>query len=140
MDLPDWPSLRERMIAPKPALRVTAYAIGTDPLRVSTDDRGRLFRDDDVPEELTGLAWLASAIEPRLFAYLDRADGHVLARERTGGREAVVVEVAGLRREGGATFRLWVDDETGVVLRMERADDPAPLLVLDGLTVSRGEG
>lgn len=139
MALPDWPSLRQRMFAPKPALRFTAYAIGKDPLRAQTDGEGRLFRDDGVPEELTGLGWLRSAIEPRLFAYLDGAEGDVLARERTGGREAIVVEVTGLRREGGAAFRLWVDEETGVVLRMERTGDPAPLLVLDGLTVSRAE-
>ena len=40
MTLPDWPELRERMLAPKPAFVFTAYAIGRDPLKVRYDGAG----------------------------------------------------------------------------------------------------
>jgi hypothetical protein len=36
-------------------------------------------------------------------------------------------------------MRLWIDEETGSVLRMERLDDPAPLLVLEDFRVGRVE-
>jgi hypothetical protein len=32
-------------------------------------------------------------------------------------------------------MRLWVDEEVGCIVRMERVDDPAPLVVLDDLTI-----
>jgi len=32
-------------------------------------------------------------------------------------------------------MRLWIDEETGCILRMERLDDPAPLLVLQDVRV-----
>ena len=38
--LPDWPQLRERMLAPKPPIAFTAYAIGRDPLKVRYDGDG----------------------------------------------------------------------------------------------------
>jgi len=42
--------------------------------------------------------------------------------------------VRGLR--GAKTvLRLWVDQEVGAIVRMERVDDPAPLVVLDELVV-----
>jgi len=41
--LPDWPALRERMLAPKPALVFTAYAIGRDPLKIHYDGDGMRF-------------------------------------------------------------------------------------------------
>ncbi len=41
MTLPDWHELRERMLAPKPAIRFTAYAIGRDPLKIHYDGQGR---------------------------------------------------------------------------------------------------
>jgi len=38
--LPDWPQLRERMLAPKPPFAFTAYAIGRDPLNLRYDGDG----------------------------------------------------------------------------------------------------
>ena len=46
-----------------------------------------------------------------------------------------MAEVQGLR--GSATMRVWVDEEIGCIVRMERADDPSPLVVLDDLLVDQ---
>ena len=126
----DWPALRALMVAPKPALRCTAYAIGKDPVKVRYDGAGG-FTDASgtrVEEE----AWLTSAVEPSRFSALADAEGAVVGTERIGPRASTIAEVVGLRG-GRATFRVWVDDETGCILRIERTDDPAPLVILDGL-------
>jgi hypothetical protein len=128
--LPDWPTLREHMLAPKPAIRFTAYAIGRDPLRIRFDGESFVHADTGAP--LVGEAWITSAVEPRRFARLLGADGSVTDHESMP-RSAFVAEVRGLR--GSATMRLWIDREIGCILRMERADDPAPLLVLDDLVL-----
>jgi len=127
--LPDWPALRDHMLAPKPAIRFTAYAIGRDPLKLRYDGAGGfLLADEDRP--LVGEAWVTSAVEPRRFASLHEAEGAVTGRESMP-RPAFVAEIRGLR--GRATMRVWVDERIGCIVRMERADDPAPLVVLDGL-------
>ena len=131
MTLPDWPELRERMLAPKPAIRFTAYAIGRDPLKIRYDGAGS-FRLAESGRPLVGEAWVTSAIEPRRFARLHEAEGEVTGRESMP-RPAFVAEVRGLR--GSNTMRVWVDEELGCIVRMERADDPAPLIVLDDLRV-----
>ena len=118
------------MLASKPALRFTAYAIGRDPLRIRYDGRSYWLADDDRP--LDGEAWLTSAVEPRRFARLHEADGEVTGLESMP-RSAFVAEVRGLR--GSAPMRIWVDQEIGCIVRMERADDPAPLVVLDEIVV-----
>ena len=133
MALPDWPELREHMLAPKPAIRFTAYAIGRDPLKIHYDGRGS-FRLADSGRPLVGEAWVTSAVEPRRFVQLRDADGSVTGHERAR-RPAFVAEVQGLR--GSATMRVWVDEEIGCIVRMERADDPAPLVVLDDLLVDQ---
>ena len=131
MSLPDWPELRERMLAPKPAIRFTAYAIGRDPLKIHYDGQGSfLLADSGRP--LVGEAWVASAVEPHRFVRLRHAEGAVTGREGTR-RPAFVAEVRGLR--GVTTMRVWVDEEIGCITRMERVDDPAPLVVLDDLLV-----
>jgi len=127
-DLRSWEELRALMLGPKPPISATAFAIGKDPLKISFD--GAWTERDP--------GWVRSTIEPRHFAYLQSADGRVLRREETG-RPAIVVDVEGLRREGGPTMRLWIDEETGCILRMERLDDPAPLLVLQDVRVGRVE-
>jgi hypothetical protein len=129
VSLPDWPALRAHMLAPKPAIRFTAYAIGRDPLKLRYDGSGRfLLAESGRP--LVGEAWVTSAVEPRRFARLHEAEGAVTGRESMR-RPAFVAEVRGLR--GSATMRVWVDEQIGCILRMERADDPAPLVVLDDL-------
>jgi hypothetical protein len=127
--LPDWPELRARMLAPKPALTFTAYAIGRDPLKVRYDGEGS-YRLAETRRRLVGEAWITSAIEPRRFVRLQHAEGVVTGREQAP-RPAIVAEVRGLR--GATTMRLWIDEEVGCIVRMERVDDPAPLIVLDDL-------
>jgi len=129
--LPDWPALRERMLAPKPAFVFTAYAIGRDPLKVRYDGAGA-FSLAETGTTLVGEAWITSAVEPQRFVRLRDAHGEVTGREETG-RPSLIAEVRGLR--GSTTMRLWIDEEVGCIVRMERVDDPAPLVVLDGLTV-----
>lgn len=131
MTLPDWPELRERMLAPKPAIVFTAYAIGRDPLKVRYDGQGS-FRLADSGRKLVGEAWITSAVEPQRFVRLREADGEVTGRE-DAGRPALIAQVRGLR--GATSMRLWVDEEVGCIVRMERADDPAPLVVLGDLLV-----
>ena len=130
--LPDWPQLRERMLAPKPPIAFTAYAIGRDPLKVRYDGDGT-FRIAETGTRLVGEAWITSAVEPQRFVRLGDAVGEVTGREQVG-RPCVIAEVRGLRG-ATTTMRLWVDEEVGCIVRMERLDDPAPLVVLDDLTV-----
>jgi len=129
--LPDWPQLRERMLAPKPPIAFTAYAIGRDPLKVRYD--GETFRIAETGTRLVGEAWITSAVEPQRFVRLRDAHGEVTGREQVG-RPCVIAEVRGLRG-ATTTMRLWVDEEVGCIVRMERVDDPAPLVVLDDLTI-----
>ena len=129
--LPAWPELRDRMLAPKPAFVFTAYAIGRDPLKVRYDGAGS-FTLAETGSTLVGEAWVTSAVEPQRFVRLRDAHGEVTGREETG-RPSVIAEVQGLR--GSTTMRLWIDEEVGCIVRMERVNDPAPLVVLDDLTV-----
>jgi hypothetical protein len=66
--------------------------------------------------------WVKSAIDGRRIAYLDEASGVVIGREAVEGRSCWVVETDGLKRDVDALFRLHVDEETGVILRMSRDD------------------
>lgn len=131
MTLPDWPQLRERMLAPKPPIVFTAYAIGRDPLKVRYDGEGT-FRIAETGTQLVGEAWITSAVEPQRFVRLRDADGQVTGRD-DAGRPCLIAEVRGLR--GATTMRLWIDEEVGCIVRMERVDDPAPLVVLGDLFV-----
>ena len=157
--LPTWEEVRALMLAPKPPLACTAFGLGRGgQVRVLFDGAETWFLEDDGRVELRAsdersmldgddglrrtdgvhvhsFGWVKSAIEPRRLGSLQDADGAVTGREDAGGRPCLVVEASGLKREGGAPFRLWVDEETGVILRMVRIDDPAPLLVLYGLRV-----
>ena len=130
--LPDWPTVRAQMLAPKPSLTFTAYAIGHEPMKVRYRDGAFLHAENDAP--IAGEAWITSAVEPKRFVRLGDAYGEVTGREDIGTRSCVIAEVRGLR---GATtvLRLWVDEEVGSIVRMERVEDPAPLVVLDDLVV-----
>lgn len=137
MTLPDWPELRERMLAPKPAFVFTAYAIGRDPLKVHYDGAGT-FSLAETGTTLVGEAWITSAVEPQRFVRLRDAHGEVTGREDEAGRPRLIAEVQGLR--GSTTMRLWIDEEVGCIVRMERVNDPAPLVVLDNLAVDAQRG
>jgi hypothetical protein len=160
--LPDWEAIRALLQRrPKPPATATVYALGKPVAKVVTDGRGAWWIDAGNERLLQGeparalfveaerleliLAdtnvhthlWAKQAFEPWGYE-LDRAKGAVVAREESAGREAIMVDVDGLK--GSVTFRLWVDEETGIILRMERADEPAPILVLDDVRVGTVEG
>jgi hypothetical protein len=154
VDLPDWDAVRDLLLRrPKPPAAATVYAIGKPVAKVVTDgqgawwidestskvlltERAALFVEPDRFERIGGgetgaphtRGWILPAFEPWRYD-LQRATGSVLERQTVAGRTSVVADVEGLK--GSVTFRLWIDDEAGIILRMERADEPAPLLVLD---------
>jgi len=132
-DLPEWTVIRDRMLAPKPRLSCTAYGLGkANPTRVTHDGEGGWTLDDGHGGHEAASSWARSAVEPARYANLPSATGDVVRREREGARDAWVVDIHGLRRPGGGPLRTWVDAATGAILRMERIDDPAPIvLVLD---------
>lgn len=132
-DLPAWDAVRARMLAPKPALSCTVYGLGKPhPVRASHDGRGGWTLDDGHGAAEASLSWARSALEPVRYANLNHASGEVIRREREGARDSLVVDIHELRRPGGPALKAWVDEATGSVVRMERLDDPAPLvLVLD---------
>jgi outer membrane lipoprotein-sorting protein len=66
------------------------------------------------------------------MAYLDESTGHVLDSHTVEGRQCWVADVFGLRRdEPTATFRVWVDADTGIILREERTDAEAVVELRD---------
>ncbi len=121
------------LLRPKPSLRCTAYAIGKAPVRVEYRAGGAWVLDEG-STDVGRAGWLAAAIEPWRHLSLPGVEGRVIGREDVGGRGALIVEAHGLR---GPTVvsKIWVDEDTGVIVRIERLGDPAPLLVLEGLEV-----
>lgn len=103
-------------------------------MRVEYRDDGS-WRLDDGATDLARVGWLASAIEPWRHLSLPGVEGVVVGREAIGGRTALVAETRGLRGPK-VTSRIWVDEAIGVIVRVERVDDPAPLLVLEGLRMT----
>jgi hypothetical protein len=132
--MPTWEEVRALMLAPKPALTATAYAIAKDPAVVAHDGRGTWTIDGAEPPSDAG--WVLSAVEPSRLARLPEAQGTVTGWDRSTGRDGIAVSVTGLR--GSKPLHLIVDAGTGVILRSERADDPAPLVVLMDLEVLEG--
>src|SRR3954467_3539358 len=122
------------MLAPKPAFRFTAYAIGRDPLKVRYDGAGT-FSLAETGTALVGEAWITSAVEPQRFVRLRDAHGQVTGREEAG-RPSLIAEVQGLR--GSTTMRLWVDEEGGCIVRVGRGNDPAPPAVRPDRPGGRG--
>ena len=53
---------------------------------------------------------------------LDQATGRVIGLEDVDGRRSVLAEFHGLRSGEDAAFTLHIDLDTGLVLRMSRAD------------------
>ena len=132
--MPSWTEVLALLLRPKPSLRCTAYAIGKPPVRVDYRGDGSWVLDDGVTD-VARVGWLAAAIEPWRHLSLPGVEGRVAGREDVGGRRALIVEARGLR---GPTLvsKIWIDEGTGVIVRIERLDDPAPLLVLEGLEVA----
>lgn len=119
------------MLAPKPALSCTAYGLGKPhPVRVSHDGHGVWALDDGHGGDHASLSWARSALEPVRYANLAHAAGEVIQREREGSRDSIVVDIHELRRPGGPALKAWVDETTGAIVRMERLDDPAPIVLV----------
>jgi hypothetical protein len=96
--------------------------------RVLLDDGAGLVRHDD-GAYVHG--WVRLPLEPSKIAYLDTAAGSVLASSAIEGRACTTADVDGLRENEDVTFRIWVDDETGIALRIERDDGAASIEVRD---------
>jgi hypothetical protein len=78
--------------------------------------------------------WAKSMIQGRLVAYLGDASGTVVGRELVEGRPCWIADVVGLRRDQSTSFRLWIDEETGMILRLTRAEPPPRQVRLTELT------
>ena len=118
-DLPEWETLVALLRAPRTDVRATVHAMGKEPARVD-------LRDED-----PGPAWAVGWVDPVRLAVLGGATGRAVGRDREAGRDRWIAEVAGLK--GRSPVRVWIDAATGSIVRLERLDDPAPLVVVEGL-------
>lgn len=119
MTPPDWEQVRALMLAPKPPLVATVYAIGKDPANVALG----------VPDP--GPAWAVAWVDPSRLGALAGATGTVVGADTEAGRDRWIAEVTGLK--GKTPVKVWIDAETGAIVRLERLDDPAPLIMVEGL-------
>ena len=74
--------------------------------------------------------WVRTPLEPWRMS-LDEARGVVLDRTPLSGRICTTADVDGLRAGEDVTFRIWVDEETGIAVRIERLDGTASINVQD---------
>jgi hypothetical protein len=78
--------------------------------------------------------WVKSLIQGRLIAYMADVTGEVVDSEMAEGRSCWVAEVRGLKaNQADAAFRLWVDAETGIIVRLERTDLPGAVVRLESI-------
>lgn len=116
--LPTWDDVLALLRSPKPAdLTASVYAVGKPPTRV------------DLGAGDPGPAWAVAWVDPARLATLGTSTGTVTGSDVEGDRRRWIASVEGLR--GPAAVRVWVDAATGSVVRLERFDDPAPLVVVD---------
>jgi hypothetical protein len=79
-----------------------------------------------------------AAIQGTLIAYLEDSQGQIVAREPILGRPCWVAEVNGLWKDKPhAAFRIWVDEETGILLRIWRSDKPRYSLSIEELYLGK---
>jgi hypothetical protein len=83
--------------------------------------------------------WLKIAIDGRRIGNLEDSTGAVIGREAVEGRSCWVVDVEGLKRDVNAVFRLHVDEETGIILRIAR-DDVGEVLRIEDLVLGTAQG
>ncbi len=134
--LPTWTETKRLLLRSKPALRCTVYGLGKPhPAVVRHDGDGTWLVEDGQAKSESTLSWALSAAEPARFARLAHADGTVVSRVEELARPCLVVRVEGLRRPDGPAFVLTVDAATGVIVRMERDADPAPIIVMTELEI-----
>jgi hypothetical protein len=67
-------------------------------------------------ENVYANGWVKAAVEGRLMAYMDEAAGDVKSSEMIDGRRCWMAEVSGLKAGVEEAIKLFVDQETGVIL------------------------
>lgn len=76
--------------------------------------------------------WVKSLIQGHLIAYLDESTGQVVDSAVVDGRSCWVADVKGLKpSEPSASFRLWIDAATGIIIREVRSDGEAMIELRD---------
>lgn len=156
-ELPSWSDLKRLIAGPKPPVRARAIESSPDQNREAwvlhdgqngwhitegaktelTSVDSTTIVDSDRFETIRGMRvasnnWLKSLIQGRLIAYLDESTGQVLDSAQVEGRHCWVADVNGLRRdEPNATFRVWVDADTGIILHEERTGAEAMVELRD---------
>ncbi|MDP9330927.1 MAG: hypothetical protein M3P11_09855 [Actinomycetota bacterium] len=97
---------------------------------------------DDQGVELVALdalvyanGWVKSAIEGRLLAYLDHAQGQLHGNNDVLGRSCWLYDVVGLKAGSDAPIRLAIDTATGVVMQMHSVGPPAWALEIRDLRI-----
>jgi hypothetical protein len=156
-ELPSWNELKRLIAGPKPPVRARIVESSPTQLReawvlhdgrdgwhiteganteLSSSDSTTIV-DSDRFETIRGMGvasnnWVKSLIQGHLIAYLDESTGQVIDAALVEGRHCWVADVNGLRRdEPSTTFRVWVDTDTGIILREERTDAEAMVEVRD---------
>lgn len=144
------PPIRARIVDSSPGSERKAWVVhdGQDVWHIDDGDRIELSSpasttliDDGRFETIAGMGvasnnWVKTMFQGRLIAYLASATGDVVGSETFEGRMCWVVEMQGLRaKEPEAEFRMWVDAETGITLRLERADLDGIVVWLDNIEV-----
>ena len=147
-ETPSWEGLKRLIMSPKPPAR--ARVVESSPTRnreawVLHDGREGWHITEGVKTELTSLQsttivdtdrfetirgmavasnnWVKSLIQGQLIAYLDESTGQVVDSAQVEDRQCWVADVMGLKPdEPAAAFRLWVDADTGIILREQRTD------------------
>jgi hypothetical protein len=158
-DTPTWADVKRLVLHPKPPLTCTVAEVddtgdvraarvvfdGADGWWIDDGTKGELRLSDErvvfVEQERVELVagkgfvyasgWVKTAIEGRLMSNLDGASGEVRGTETVHGRACWICDLAGLKSGDDVSFRLAVDTETGVIVRMERSDGRGSLEVRD---------
>jgi hypothetical protein len=94
------------------------------------DSDGKLERIGPTSTGVHSNGWVKTPIQGHLMN-LDDAAGRVIRRDEVDGRQALLVEVDGLRRDEDIAFHLHVDLITGIVVQMSRPDMGVVLCVED---------
>lgn len=145
---------------PKPALAGDVLSMTPDEVprryRILFDGRDTAFmggadrselagRGGTVVAERGGVRWMSRPLGKsparlllfgELIAGLRSSVGRVVARETVLGQDCWVCEASGLRVGETTVFRLWVDGQSGVLLRLTRPDEPGFWLGFEAIQVA----
>lgn len=148
-DIPSWhqllsliastpkPPLRARVVESTPGRVREASVVhdGSGTWHITTEETTELSSPDSTTivgadrfEMIRGMGvasnnWVKSLIQGRLIAYLTGSVGHVVDSDPIAGRACWIADIAGMKADQPhEVFRMWVDAETGIIMRLERAD------------------